>query len=226
MTLLVAGGSRGIGRAIALGFAAPGEHVLINYLRDDASARDVATEIQAAGAAVQVVKGDISTPAGAAAVAEEVGRHCDRLDQVVHSVCSTIGGSLLDTDPQDLMRAVEVNGMSLLYLTQAVLPLLDTGSSLFYLTSRGGRDVLPGYGPLGIGKALAESAIRYLAADLASRGIRANAIDAGPLDTDAYRAMLGPHAVAHLASTANKTIGGEGLRFEDVVALIRFLSSP
>src|SRR4030081_3132890 len=126
--LLVAGGSRGIGRAIALGFAGPEEQIVLNYVQDDSAAAEAAAEVKSRGASVHLVKGDISTPEGAAEVICAVSPHVDHLDQVVHSVCTTIGGHLIDAAPKDLARAVEVNAMSLIYLTQAALPLLNAGS--------------------------------------------------------------------------------------------------
>jgi len=68
--------------------------------------------------------------------------------------------------------------------------------------------------------------VRYLAAELASRDVRINAIDAGPLDTEAYRAVIGPYGEQHLADTRTRTVGGRGLALEDVARFARFISCP
>ena len=77
--------------------------------------------------------------------------------------------------------ATRLNGVALLYIVQAALPLLNDGSSVFFLSSRGSDTVVPGYAAIGTAKAFGESLVRYLAKELAPKGIRANTVAAGPL---------------------------------------------
>jgi enoyl-[acyl-carrier protein] reductase III len=81
-----------------------------------------------------------------------------------------------------------------LFLVQAALPLLRRGSSVTYLTSRGGRIVVPKYAAVGVAKALAESLMRYLAAELAPSGVRINAVAPAIVETDAVRTLFGAEA--------------------------------
>jgi NAD(P)-dependent dehydrogenase (short-subunit alcohol dehydrogenase family) len=84
-----------------------------------------------------------------------------------------------------------------LFLVQAALPLLRRGSSVTYLTSRGGRIVVPKYAAVGVAKALAESLMRYLAAELAPSGVRINAVAPAIVETDAVRTLFGAEAAGH-----------------------------
>ena len=226
MSVFVAGGSRGIGRAIALELAEPGLDVVVGYRNDDESAQSLAVELESKRARPHLLKADLSTPEGAERGIESAREHVDHIDQLVHCLVDPVAGPLLEADPDTIRRAVEVNGISLLYLVRASVPLLRPGSSIFYLTSRGSREVLPGYGALGTSKALAESLVRYLAAELSPRDIRINAIDAGPLDTEAYRAMTGPFGTQHLEDTRTRTVGNRGLALEDVARFVRYVASP
>lgn len=225
MSILVTGGSRGIGRAIGEAFAADGAEVFVNYHSDDDAAADAKAAIEAAGGTAHLVKGTVATAEGARDVLAQVGEHTDRLDQVVHGAVDPHAGSLLDMDPRRFTEAVQLNGIALLYVVQAALPLLGEGSSVFFLSSRGGRTVVPSYAAIGAAKAMGESLIRYLAKELAPRGIRANTVSAGPLDTTAIRSVL-PDAEARLQAAADANPSGRGLAFDDVTAAVRWLASP
>jgi enoyl-[acyl-carrier protein] reductase III len=118
----------------------------------------------------------------------------DRLDQVVHCAVDASGSSALAADPARFARAVSTNGTSPLFLVQAALPLLRRGSNVTYLTSRGGRIVVPKYAAVGVAKALAESLMRYLAVELAPSGVRINAVAPAIVETDAVRTLFGAEA--------------------------------
>jgi NAD(P)-dependent dehydrogenase (short-subunit alcohol dehydrogenase family) len=94
------------------------------------------------------------------------------------------------------------------------------------ISSRGGKIVVPAYGPLGIPKALADHIIRYLAIELAPRGMRANMIAPGALDTPAYRAMFPDNYRERLDAAAAANPSGRGLEFADVAGVIERLSGP
>lgn len=226
MNVFVAGGSRGIGRAIATGLAAPGVEVVVGYTRDDEAANEAAAEISAGGGTPHLAKGDISTPEGAEAMLAQAREQIDAIDLLVHSVVKPVSGSLLRPQIAEVGRALEINGVSLLYLVNAARPMLRSGGSVVYLSSRGGQVVLPGYGAVGAAKALAESLIRYLAVELAPAGIRANTVVAGALDTGAFRAVFGEQAQTRLAQVAERNLAGRPLKPGDVVEVIRFLTSP
>jgi enoyl-[acyl-carrier protein] reductase III len=225
VAILVTGGSKGIGRAIALRFARPGNAVFVNFHADAAAAEQTAREISERGAEPHAIRADVSTPEGAGELLARVAERTERLDQLVHCAVDPLSGPVLEVDPERFRRAVELNGVALVYLVQAALPLLGSGSSVFLLSSRGSHRAIPGYAALGAAKALGESLVRYLAVELAPRGVRANVVSAGALDTEAFRAAL-KNPDERLAAAARANPSGRGLRFEDVTAVVEMLASP
>jgi len=224
VTILITGGSRGIGRAIAEEFATDGTDVFINYHADDDAAGECAAAVESAGGTPHLIKGSVATPEGARAVLEAVSSKTDRLDQLVHAAVDPLAGAVIEMDADRFTDAVKLNGLGLLYVTQAASPLLGRGSTVFFLSSRGSNVVVPNYSALGTSKALGEALVRYLGKELAPRGIRVNTVSAGPLDTAAIRAVI-PDAEERLAAAAAANPSGRGLEFADVTQAVRWLSS-
>lgn len=226
MSILITGGTKGIGLAIARAFAPGGNDVFLNYHADETAAAKSAEAVMAAGGKPHLVKGNAGTPEGCAAILAAVGKTVKRLDQVVHCAVDAYAAPALDADPHRFATAVTTNGTSLLFLVQAALPLLDRGSTIFFLTSRGGRIVVTNYAAVGVAKALAESLIRYLATELAPRGIRINAIAPSIVETDAVHAIFGDKASSLVKDSAGHNPSGRGVRDADYTSLMRYLASP
>jgi enoyl-[acyl-carrier protein] reductase III len=226
MTVLVTGGSSGIGRAVAERWAGLGHDVVINYHANDAAADETAAAVADAGGKPHLVKADVGTADGVAAVVDGVREVTDSLDLYVHCAALAVTGAALTIDPAKLAHAIAVNGTSLVPLTQGLLPVLQRGSSLVYVSSLGARMFVPSYVALGPAKSLGEALIRYLAVELAPHGVRANTVSAGPLDTPAFRTMFGDQAQARLDGAAKANPSGRGLELSDVVAAIEWISSP
>lgn len=225
MRALITGGTKGIGRALAVHLGQDGGTVLLNYASDDAAAEATAEEVERRGGTAVLLKVDVGTPEGCRRLLEEAGRHTDGLDLLVHGAVSSVTGPTLELDPAQFLRAVELNGSALLYLVQAALPLLGRGSSVLFLSSKGSVAAVPDYAALGAPKAMAEALVRYLAVELAPRGVRVNTVSAGPLDTEAFRGMFPDSADQRLAAAAAANPSGRGLELDDVVGLVAFLAS-
>lgn len=224
MSILITGGSKGIGRAIALRFSYSGNHVFINYHADDGAAEKTALEVEARGAHPHLLKIDVGTIQGSRDVLQWVSETVTRLDQLVHAAVQPLHGPLLESNASLFTQALNLNATALLYLVQAALPLLGESSCIFYLSSLGSERVIPNYAALGVAKAQGESLIRYMASELATRGIRANTIAPGPVDTEAYRAMFPTDGDRRL-SIAAKAAGGQSMTPEMVADIIEFLTS-
>src|SRR6056297_2233140 len=179
MTILITGGSKGIGRAIAARFAADGDEVLINYHNDDDAAGQAADQVRAAGGTATLIKADLGDVDGLADLVAQVSERVDRLDQVVHGAVLPVSSAAMELDVATFQRATWINGAVLLPLVQGLRPLLGDGSSI----------VVPGYVSIGAPKAMAEAIMRYLAVELAPDGIRANTIVASGVLTDAVRSV-------------------------------------
>jgi enoyl-[acyl-carrier protein] reductase III len=226
MGILITGGSKGIGLAIAKAFAKEAGDVFLGYHRDDTAAAVAAKAVEQSGGRPHLIKADAGTPEGCAAMADAVRTISDELGQVVHCAVDAYASPALGADPARFARAVTTNGTSLLFLVQAVLPLLSRGSTIFYLTSRGGRTVVPNYASVGVAKSLAESLMRYLAVELAPQGIRINAIAPAIVETDAVRTLFGAETSNLVRAAASHNPSGRGVKDSDYTSLMRWLASP
>jgi enoyl-[acyl-carrier protein] reductase III len=226
VAICVTGGSSGLGRAIAERFARSGTEVFINYHANDAAAEEAVAAVAAAGGKPFLVKADVGTQAGVEKLMATVAANVARLDQLVHCAAKAVTGPLLELDPDELRQSVAVNGLGLVALCREALPLLATGSTVFYVSSRGARFVIPNYGSLGTAKALGEHIVRYLARELAPRGVRVLTVAPGAVDTAAFRAMFPDAWEERLAAAAEANPMGRGVDVEDCAALVELLCNP
>lgn len=224
MSIVIAGGTKGIGLEIAAHFAARKETLVLAYARDDAAAAVAKTRCEGLGARVRTVRADLASEEGLRAI--DAAAEGEPVRVLVHSAVDPLAGPLLAHDPKALSHALDVGGLSLLSLVRTLLPRLERGSSVVYLSSRGGRTVIPGYAAVGVAKALAESLLRYLAVELAPRGIRINAVAPSIVDTEAVRAMFGAGAEGALRHAAESNPSGRGILPEDYVGVVDFLTQP
>ncbi len=140
---------------------------------------------------------DVSSDAEIDAVFQALGREVGALDALVHSVAfaprEDLEAGFAGTSREGFRIAHDVSAYSLVALTRAALPLLEKSgqASVMAMTYYGSEKVAQGYNVMGVAKASLEAAVRYLAADLGPKGIRVNAISAGPINTLAARGIRG-----------------------------------
>ncbi|HYN83680.1 MAG TPA: enoyl-ACP reductase [Pyrinomonadaceae bacterium] len=116
-----------------------------------------------------------------------------RLDFLVHSLAfaprEALEGEYLATTREAFLTALDISAYSLAELARAAAPLMTEGGSIVSMTYYGAEKVVPNYNVMGVAKAALEASTRYLASDLGPRGIRVNAVSAGPLNTLAARGV-------------------------------------
>ena len=224
--ILITGGTKGIGLAIAERLAAPGVAIYLNYRQDKHAATRAAERLATLGAVPHLICVDVSTPEGASLLMAEVAKTTDHLDVIVHGAVTVLVGPLMDMDGRALADAITVNGTSLVFVVQAARALLCRGTSIIFLSSRGSRQIVPGYGAIGAGKALAEAFVRYLVPELAPLGVRINCIAPGTLDTEAIRTLFADQTDAFLQSEAAGNPSGRNITHDDYTGLVAFLAGP
>lgn len=121
------------------------------------------------------------------ALMQRVGETFGQLDILIHAIAfahrDELKGSYLNTTRNGFLTAMEISAYSLTGLVKAAQDLFSPQASILTLTYHGSQQVIPNYNVMGVAKAALEASVRYLAADLGPRGIRVNAISAGPIRT-------------------------------------------
>ncbi|MCB9540661.1 MAG: SDR family NAD(P)-dependent oxidoreductase, partial [Myxococcales bacterium] len=187
---LVTGGSRSLGREIALRLAEAGADVVITYKSNEAAAHDTARAIEALGAKAVVLQADLT---GTAALPDIVGRVEAALDQhfggrdlnILINNAGITGHGTFDTLTEEALDALyQTNLKSGLFLIQRLLPRLKDGGRIINVSSGLCRFTVPGMGAYACLKSAVETATRYLAKELGGRRITVNVVAPGALDTD------------------------------------------
>jgi enoyl-[acyl-carrier protein] reductase III len=218
-SVLVTGGSRGIGKAIAVRFATlRATRVAIGYMRGDAAAEETAAELRELGAEPVLVRGNVASKR----VADEVAA-LGPLHALVHAAATGVIRPALETDDKHWDWTLSANARALLSLTRAAAPAMPEGASIVGISSLGSVRVLDNYTLVGASKAALEALVRYLAVELAPRGIRVNAVSAGVVETGALEHF--PNKEAMLEMGVRNPVG-RLVTPEDVAALVTFLCSP
>ena len=218
--VLVTGGTRGIGKAIALRLASEGaKRVVLGFLRNDAAAEEAAEELRAAGAEPVLVRGNVAS----GRVVAEFASH-GPYGAVVHNAATGVIRAALETEDKHWDWTLGANARALLSLARACAPDMKAGSSLVGVSSLGSTRVLENYVLVGTSKAALESVVRYLAVELAPRGIRVNAVSAGVVETEALDHF--PNREQMLKAARTRTPAGRIVEPDDVAAAVAYLCSP
>jgi enoyl-[acyl-carrier protein] reductase III len=218
-SVVVTGGTRGIGKAIALRLAADGaSRVVLGYMRNDKAAESAAEEVRAAGAEPVLVRGNIAS----AKVIAELAAH-GPYAIVVHNAATGVIAPALETDDKHWDWTVNANARALLSLTRACVPDMQSGSSIVAISSLGAQRVLENYVLVGTSKAALESVVRYLAVELAPRGIRVNAVSGGVVETGALEHFPNREEMLHAGRT--RTPAGRLVEPDDIAGAVAFLCS-
>ena len=217
MNVFVTGGSRGIGRAIALRFARDGaKRIAIGYLRNDTAAEETAGELRALGAEVTLVRGNVTSQR----VLDEVAA-LGPLDVLVHNAATGVIRPALETEDKHWDWTMNANARALLQLARVAAPNMPDGSSIVALSSLGAQRVLENYVLVGTSKAALESLVRYLGVELAP-GIRVNAVSGGVVETGALEHFPNREEMLR-AGSANPV--GRLVTPEDIAGAVAFLCS-
>jgi enoyl-[acyl-carrier protein] reductase III len=219
-SVLVTGGTRGIGKAIALRLASEGAtRIALGYLRNDKAAEAAAEEIRAAGAEPILVRGNVASEK----VVAEFASH-GPFAVVVHNAATGVIKPALETEDKHWDWTLNANARALLSLARACAPDMPNGSSIVAVSSLGAQRVLENYVLVGTSKAALESVVRYLAVELSPRGIRVNAVSAGVVETEALDHF--PNREQMLSAGKSRTPAGRLVEPEDVAGAVAFLCSP
>jgi enoyl-[acyl-carrier protein] reductase III len=218
--VLVTGGTRGIGKAIALRLASDGAaRVALGYMRNDAAAKAAAEEVRRAGAEPVLVRGNVASEK----VVAELASH-GPYAVLVHNAATGVIKPALETEDKHWDWTLNANARALLSLARACAPDMESGSSIVAISSLGAQRVLENYVLVGTSKAALESVVRYLAVELAPSGIRVNAVSAGVVETEALDHF--PNREEMLSAGRSRTPTGRLVEPADIAGAVAYLCSP
>ncbi|WP_187969552.1 SDR family NAD(P)-dependent oxidoreductase [Aquibium microcysteis] len=220
--VLVTGGSRGIGAAVARRFGSLGAHVAVGYRSGRDAAEALCAEIGAAGGTAVAVAGDVAVPAQAQAM---VGRAHDafgRLDVLVNAAGVGPYLPLAEIDEAHCRAIFDTNVLGTIMLTQAAAPLLPSpGGRIVHFASRLAFNPLPTSSVYSASKAAVVTLVHGFARELGPRGITVNAVAPGVIETDMTADILRERGEQILAATPLRRIGQP----DDVAGVVTFLAS-
>jgi enoyl-[acyl-carrier protein] reductase III len=220
-SVLVTGGSRGIGKAIAVRFAELGAaRIAISYLRNDRAAEETAKELEQAGAETVLLRGNLGDAAKAAALVDQAGP----LDVLVSNAATGVIRPAVELEEKHWDWTLNANARALFTLARHAAPSMPSGSSIVAISSLGSMRVLEDYVVVGVSKAALEALVRYLAVELAPQGIRVNAISAGLVETGALDYFARREEM--LDFYRRRTPAGRLVEPRDVADTVCFLASP
>ncbi len=220
---LIAGGTRGIGRAISLRFARAGAAVLAVYVRDSASAESLRSSAAAEGGSIEICRADLTSQKGKERLQECLERYDSPLSGLVYCAATGVHRPLEELNLRFWDWTFSLNVRGFFELVQWLLPRFSEGASIVALSSQGAIQAMPYYSLVGASKGALESFCRHLAVEVAPRGIRVNILSPGSVLTEAWANM--PDKEKRLEETAARTPLERLITLEEVAWVAHFLCS-
>jgi NAD(P)-dependent dehydrogenase (short-subunit alcohol dehydrogenase family) len=222
-TILVTGGTRGIGQAISLRLARAGATVIANYLRNEKAAKQLMAIAAEEGLAITLCRADLSSERGLEQVDRSLQECGPHISGLVHCAATGIHRPIEELTERHFDWTFNLNVRAFFRLVKLLIVRFSKGSSIVALSSWGALRALPSYSLVGSSKGALEALARHLAVELAPRGIRVNILTAGAVLTDAWQAM--PNKEARIADTIRRTPAGRLVTVEEVAYGAQFLCS-
>jgi NAD(P)-dependent dehydrogenase (short-subunit alcohol dehydrogenase family) len=225
---LVTGGSRGLGKDMALRLAEKGIDVILTYNTKKEEALGVVAEIEKAGRKAAAMQLDTGRVAGFDAFVESLGGvlknkfGADRFDFLINN--AGVGGHALIGELTEALfdTLVNVHFKGTIFLTQKTLPIMNDGGGIINLSTGLTRITIPGVSVYAGVKAAIESSSRILAAELGPRRIRVNIVAPGAIQTDFSGGIVRDNPEVNKRVTAATALGRPGLP-EDIGGVVAFL---
>lgn len=228
-TILVTGGSRGIGRAVAVLAGKRGWNVAITYVSNETAAQEAVAAVERAGGKALAIKADAARLDDAAAAFDATERAFGYVDGFVNNAgIATQVGKLADKDPAEIARLVEINVTGALYGAREAARRMSRsrggkGGAIVNISSAAARLGMPGEGvDYAASKGSMDTLTLGLSKELAPEGVRVNAIRPGMIATDIHAAMGAPDRAERLGKTV--PIGREGTADEVAEGVVWLLS--
>ena len=218
---LVTGGSRGIGKSIALELGRRGATVIINYLKNHEAAKTTVEELKLQGIKTTRIKAHVGEEAAIDSLVSKIENEFGQLDILVNNAASGVMRPTTELSVKHWDWTMNINARGPWMLSVAASRLMPDGGRIINISSPGSTWVLPAYFAVGVSKAAIEAVTRYLAVELGPKGIAVNTVSPGFVMTEALNAFpdqLGIRDIASRPTPAGRTITPEDV--SNVVAML------
>lgn len=228
--VLITGGSRGLGRDMALQTAKKGLDVIITYHTKKEEAEKVVSEIRAIGRSAAALPLDVSQAGTFDAFSKTLAAllksefNQDKIDALVNNAGVGIHASYEETTHEQFDSMVNIHLKAPFFLTQKLLPVIHNGSSIINISSGLARFSFPGYEAYGTMKGAVETLTKYQAKALGSRGIRVNVVAPGAIETDFGGGAVRDNKELNAQLSSLTALGRVGLP-DDIGGVVAFLCS-
>lgn len=230
MITLVTGGSRGLGKSMALALAGKGHDVILTYNSKKQEADETAAQIIKTGRKAAVLQLDVSKSATFGDFADAVAKTLksvfgtDRFDCLVNNAGIGVNAPFEKTTEEQFDLLVNIHLKAPFFLTQKLLPLMNDGGRIVNVSTGLSRFCLPGFAAYASMKGGIEVLTRYMASELGGRKISAVAIAPGAIETDFGGGAIRDNKQANAFVAEHTALGRAGLP-DDIGAAVAFLAS-
>lgn len=220
---IVTGASRGIGRAIALRLANDGMAVVVNYVGNEAAAKEVVSLVNEQGGLAIAVQGDVAELADMQQLFEETMRRFGRVDVVVNNAGTMPYLKIAELDMQGFDDVIRTNLRGAFTVLGLAAQHVAEGGRIIALSTSVIAKAFPSYGPYIASKAGVEGLVHVLANELRGRTITVNAVAPGPVPTELFLQGKSEQQLDHIRQLAPLERLGTP---EEVASVVSFLASP
>lgn len=225
---LVSGAGRGVGRAIALGLAADGADIAVNFRRDEDAAAATVAEIEQSGRRAIAVRASVDDPDTDAEMVEQVVGELGPISILVNNAGqASRGNPVADTDPTEVERLLGTHAVGAHHLCRLVLPDMRSceRGDIVFISSVATDHMAANGAPYNMAKAAMEALARTLVHEEQRNGIRVNVVAPGLVETEMGRRLVKAGGVDDIATLHDAFPYGRVCQPEDVAAVVRFLVS-
>jgi len=218
---LVTGGTKGIGKSVALKLAEKGADVVVNYLRSRNAAEETLEQLRQLGSKAHAVRVNIGNHEKMPKLFDEIKEKYGRLDILISNAALGLFTSAMEITDKAWHLSMDTNAEAFLHCVQMSRAMMPDGSKIVALSSLGTTRYIPGYAAIGASKAAIETLTRNFAWELAPRSINVNTVSGGFIDTDALKVF--PNYQDMVDEVVRRTPFGRIGRPDEVADVVVFL---